>query len=105
MDFKKWKGECSKYGAQKELSGHGLDNIIKDTGLALKERSDGLQQILLSRTQSLDGALKNYLDNIEKAFIRANLRSVENIPIQIRSDQAKSPASTSRCLLSKKLKA
>ena len=51
-----------------------LDKVDKEVGLAEKVGDKGQQRVVVSKTQSLDGTLKDYLDNLELAFIWAKLR-------------------------------
>ncbi|KAK0583401.1 hypothetical protein LWI29_036524 [Acer saccharum] len=59
-DFKKWRGEYSKTKIQKEGGdgqGHGLDS---------RNPNQDFQEISFGRSPSLDGPLREFLENIEK---------------------------------------
>ncbi|KAK4850042.1 hypothetical protein QYF36_003302 [Acer negundo] len=58
-DFKRWRGECLRREGQKE----GMDGI--GHGLVSRDHSQGHQKISFSRSLSLDGPFKDYLENIE----------------------------------------
>ncbi|KAK4856294.1 hypothetical protein QYF36_016036 [Acer negundo] len=65
---RKWKadrgewGECSKHAGQRKVREE------KGVGLASSEPVLGLQNVNFSRSQSLDGLLKEYLDKVEKGM-------------------------------------
>ncbi|KAK1583416.1 hypothetical protein Q3G72_023611 [Acer saccharum] len=73
LNNRKWKGECSRQlpdkrgGKLKEF----LNNLELGVGQGAYENMSGLQKAIVSRSQSLDGPLKEYLENIEQAFIKA----------------------------------
>ncbi|KAK0587981.1 hypothetical protein LWI29_032225 [Acer saccharum] len=80
LEFIKWKGErgeCLKPDQSPSLEGplkEHLDKVDKEVGLAEKVGDKGQQKVVVSKTQSLDGTLKDYLDNLEQAFIWPKLR-------------------------------
>ncbi|KAK1576880.1 hypothetical protein Q3G72_017167 [Acer saccharum] len=59
-------------------------------GLIPRETIIGPHNGILSRSQSLDGSLKEYLENIEKAFVRANFKNGLDCQVNLReaSDQS-----------------
>ncbi|KAK1549102.1 hypothetical protein Q3G72_008922 [Acer saccharum] len=90
-DFNRWRGECSRKEPHKEgrdnrdiqnSNGLSLEEPIKDYLVKMgkcggpneKDIVIGPQDAMVSRSQSLDGPLKEYLENIEQAFLRAKFR-------------------------------
>ncbi|TXG67286.1 hypothetical protein EZV62_008561 [Acer yangbiense] len=51
-----------------------MEKVEKGGRLVSKDDTFGLQKVIISRSQSLDGPLKDYLENLEHAFIRAKFR-------------------------------
>ncbi|KAK1575467.1 hypothetical protein Q3G72_005727 [Acer saccharum] len=86
-DFNFWRGErgeCSRRKAQRktpEIFGDGLvpskpTNGLQNSNDSVKTGTEG--KSFISRSQSLDGPLKDYLENLEQAFLRSKLEKSKN---------------------------
>ncbi|KAK1589148.1 hypothetical protein Q3G72_030951 [Acer saccharum] len=86
-DFKRWRGECSRKEPHKvgrdsrdfhKPNDFSLNGPIKDYLVNMGKcgglNDNGPQNVMFSRSQSLEGPLKEYLEDIEQAFIRAKFR-------------------------------
>ncbi|KAK1549123.1 hypothetical protein Q3G72_019908 [Acer saccharum] len=87
-DFKTWrgeKGECSRHEAQRNKR-----DFIND-GPDFNEPTFGLQKVNVSRSQSMDGPLKEFLEKVDKDAGRVAREDFQGFQILTRSQSMDGP--------------